>query len=146
MTDPTTGRALLGPADTPGLPPEVRERALRTVLDGMDRLDELGHLPPAPAARRRAPRWAPLLTAAAVLLVAVAVVAATALLSPAARLAPTDGGTTTPPAVPLLEPLPLPDRPAPSGDAAAARGLLRCATAAVAAPGRTSTRRPRSGG
>jgi hypothetical protein len=131
MTDRTTGRDLLGAADAPALPPEVRERALRTVLDGMDRLDELGHVPPAGVARRRAPRWAPLLTAAAVLLVAAAVVATTALVDPVPRLAPPAAGTTTPPGIPLLEPLPLPDRPAPSGDAAADRGLLRCATAAV---------------
>jgi hypothetical protein len=130
MTDPTTGTRRLGLPDSTALPPEARERALRTVLDGMDRLDELGPLPPA-AARRRPPRWAPLLTAVAVLLVAFAVVATTALLG-ASRTAPADDrGTTAPPAVPLPGPLPLALRPAPTGDAATDRGLLRCATVAV---------------
>jgi hypothetical protein len=109
----------------PPLPPDARDRALRTVLDAMS--------PPAPARGRR---WAPLLTAAAVVLVAAAsvTVATSSDDAPAgpALLPPAPGTPAPAPATgPVLAPLPDAERPAPSGDPATDAALTRCATAVV---------------
>ncbi len=122
----------LGLPAAPPLPPDVRDRALRTVLAGMAGAG-------APV-RNRARRWAPLLTAAAVVLVAV-VVALVALpgarsVGPGPSGAPA-GTPTSSPVVPTAAsttapaPLPADELPAPSGDPATDAALARCATAVV---------------
>lgn len=109
----------------PPLPPEVRDRALRTVLEGMTA--------PIPGRGRR---WAPLLTAAAVVLVAATSVAVVTVSDDApagpALLPPATGTPAPPPTTgPLLAPLPDAEHPAPSGDPATDAALARCATAVV---------------
>jgi hypothetical protein len=123
VVNPTNG---LGLPPAPPLPPDVRERVRRALLDEIDATDT-----PVPTPARRQ-RWAPLLTAAAVALVAVAVAAVVALSGAHPdRTGPPAAG----PSAGTLAPLPGSERPAPTGEAGQDAALLRCATA-VASSGR----------
>jgi hypothetical protein len=108
----------------PPLPHEVRERVLRTVLDERD---DRGTTT-ATLWGRRARRWAPLLTAAAVVLVAV-VVAMTLRGAPPPAAGP--AAPVTGPTVTLTDdrPLSADELPAPTGDEERDAALVRCATA-----------------